>query len=736
MKTGFRLIIRKTRIHMSQLIGLMLLLIVGVCFFVTLFTIVIRYEETAERFFIDHNYADVTFYGSFNSDNIDYLSLRHDIYATHGRMVRDFRENERIYRVITLTDGINTPYIYEGRLPENENEGIILKRNATALNLSVGDTVGLGDIEVIITGLAASPEYIYLVQNERTLMAQPDRFAVMYVIADFFPDGFNEIVALTATGFSVQKSSEDINAFRTILRVDQSNHYLYQSDLSEIRSFAYIFPFIFAVLIAVVIYVMLKRIIQKDRRQIGTMKALGISDSRVITIYLVEFCLTAFFGALIGLFAAMFISDTIIDIFSNMFEVPTLSFIVYPGLWVMAILVSVLLCAVSGLIALFPILYLLPANAMRPRVPKGGKRVIIEQIDFLWKRLSFNTRYSIKNTLRNKGRFFAVVLGMSGSCALLVFSMGFYNSISNTQNMFFDTFASYDVIIDFDMMPLSVCHPVSKQIEDSQKALMLPVTTQGGNYMLAIAENDFDMVNVPTEELVNGIIIPEYFADEWKISVSDSINISGFDAVVSAVIPQYLGLTLYTGFDYVNSISDEIPPVYNTLFGRSESLTALSSYLISNSIDFVTIDDDKTSFDTIMESMTVLIWFMIACSVVLGFTVLYSVGLINLSAREHEYMFMGVMGYPHKSIMLAHLKETVIQLILAIPLGFVLGNILLDSIKNEFSGNSFVIAPSIYPQSYFLSAFTVISVTTIMAIVTSLHIANLNIVEGLKAQDE
>ena len=265
---------------------------------------------------------------------------------------------------------------------------------------------------------------------------------------------------------------------------------------------------------------------------------------------------------------------------------------------------------------------------------------------------------------------------------------------------------------------------------------MLPVTIKDGNYMLAITENDFDMVNIPADALTKGVIIPEYFANEWKIGVGDSIIINNFNAVVSAVIPQYLGLTLYTGFDYVNSISDEVPPVYNTLFARSESMTALTSYLISNNIDFVTIDDDKTSFDTIMESMTVLIWFMIACSVVLGFTVLYSVGLINLSAREHEYMFMGVMGYPHKSIMIAHLKETVLQLILAIPLGFILGNLLLDSIKNEFSGNSFVIAPAIYPQSYILSVFTVIGVTVIMALVTSRHITNLNIVEGLKVQDD
>jgi putative ABC transport system permease protein len=127
---------------------------------------------------------------------------------------------------------------------------------------------------------------------------------------------------------------------------------------------------------------------------------------------------------------------------------------------------------------------------------------------------------------------------------------------------------------------------------------------------------------------------------------------------------------------------------------------------------------------------------MIACSIILGFTVLYSVGLINLSAREYEYMFMGVMGYPHKSIMLAQAKETVLQLLMEIPLGFGMGNLLLDAIKGEFSGSNFVVADVIYPHSYLLAALAVMGVTLIMLQVTSRHIKKLDIVEGLKAQED
>jgi putative ABC transport system permease protein len=314
--------------------------------------------------------------------------------------------------------------------------------------------------------------------------------------------------------------------------------------------------------------------------------------------------------------------------------------------------------------------------------------------------------------------------------------MGFYNSIGNTQDKYFVEFANYDVIVDVDLMPIMIEHPASEYMDESQKALVMHVDIQDESYMLAIVESGFDMVNVPANELLNGVIIPEYFANQWGVVVGDMLNINEYSVIISAVVPQHLGLMLYTGFDYINQITNDVPAIYNTLYGRTDDMAGLRAYLKDNNITFSTVEDDKTSFESIMESMSVLIWFMIACAVVLGLTVLYSVGLINLSAREYEYMFMGVMGYPHKSIMTAHIKETILQLILAIPLGFVLGNILLEIIKGEFSGSNFVVASAIYPQSYILAAAAVVGITAVMALVTSKHINRLDIVEGLKAQDD
>lgn len=736
MTSSSRLALRKMRLYLPQLTGIILLLAVGVAFFVTIFTIVWRYEETAEEFFANHNYADVTFYGSFHDEDVRSLSALDGLVVSAGRVVRDFRNDEQIIRAISLTEEINTLLLYDGSLPSNELEAVLLQQNANAMGLAVGDTVVVGTRELQITGIAYSPEFIYLVQNDRTPMAQAENFGVIFVARNFFTESYNEIVVITDDDFDSDEARQIINVTHHLQRHEQVGYQMYRDDLDQFTTFAYIFPFIFAILIMVVIYIMLVRTIQKDRKQIGTMKALGTSDGKIIAIYLSQFCLTALIGAIIGCLSAIFLTDVFINIFSAMFVVPTLSFAFYPVLWLGAIMVSMTLCALTSLIALRGILPLMPAQAMRPKMPTGGKKIFIERIDFLWTKLSFNSRYALKNSFRNKGRFLAVVFGIAGSCALLVFSFGFNDSIIHTQNEHFTNFADYDIMINFEMRLFTDLHPILDQLDDSSQALMIPVEINDENHVLTVTENDFYMVNIPTDELQNGVIIPEHFAEVWEVNVGDTLYISDISTTVSAITPQFLGLTLYTSFDYFTQVAEDSPMVYNTIFGRVTDLEPLTSYLAANDIYFSTLDEDRVSFESIVESLSVLIVFLIACSVILGFTVLYSVGLINLSAREYEYMFMGVMGYSHKSILLAHVKETILQLILAIPTGFLLGNVILESIRGEFSNNSFVMSTAIFPQSYLISVLLVIGIIVLMVWITSRHIEKLDIVEGLKVQDD
>ena len=137
-----------------------------------------------------------------------------------------------------------------------------------------------------------------------------------------------------------------------------------------------------------------------------------------------------------------------------------------------------------------------------------------------------------------------------------------------------------------------------------------------------------------------------------------------------------------------------------------------------------------------MDVTTILIAFMLLCAVILGIAVLYSVGMINLSAREYEYMFMGVMGYSRANIMLAHIKETLVQLCLAIPLGILLGGAMLQLIKKNFSNNFFVLHAHIETSTIVLCAAAIIVLAGLLAVYTSRTVDRMDIVQGLKETDE
>jgi putative ABC transport system permease protein len=285
-KTMIRLMFRKMRHQLPQLIGMGLLVLIGAAFFVTLYTIYLSYDEHANQLFTSQGYADVTYYGSFDGNDVTTVEAKDGIRKAHGRIVQDFREKDVTLRVISLTDGINMPYIYNGILPKASNECAVIKKHAEARDIGLGDTIMVNGQSLKVTAIVASPEYVYLSQNERALMAEPNRFGVIFVVEEFFEGSYTEIVALgDIQNEGAVKTGEAIGAVRTVMQKDQLNYVLFEADLKQIRTFAFIFPLIFALLIIVIIYVMIKRTIALERRQIGVCKALGVTVEACVTLH-------------------------------------------------------------------------------------------------------------------------------------------------------------------------------------------------------------------------------------------------------------------------------------------------------------------------------------------------------------------------------------------------------------------------------------------------------------------
>jgi putative ABC transport system permease protein len=395
---------------------------------------------------------------------------------------------------------------------------------------------------------------------------------------------------------------------------------------------------------------------------------------------------------------------------------------------------------------------------MRPNeTDNGGKKILLERITPVWRRLSFNTRYSLKSMLRSKGRFFAIVSGITATVALTMLSLGFYNSLLSVQGRYFGGFTNYDMTVwyGYDPLPLSAGLEFGAELDpltDASRALQTRALIKGESLILTVAESGFDKFNIDTAALDNGVIIPSYHAKLWKVKKGDTVRLTvplgeisfNRDCVVSGIAEQSLALGVYTSYDYFFSgnpifllLDESVYKVYNSVYLKGGDLTAVKDFLNSSfsAAGYSTKDDDKNSFVAVTDSLTVLIFFMIICALILGVAVLYSVGIINLNARENEYMLLSTLGYRHNKIMQTHLKESAIQMLLAIPLGFLIGYLLLIVIKNGFSSSSFVLFAHVYWWAFVFTAVMVISLAAIMSVIVSARIKRLDIIEGLKSQE-
>lgn len=776
MKTENKLLLRKIKKQLPQLFSAVLIIAIGVGFFVTLKTVLYQYQKMSEKYFEDYVLADYTVYGiKFDKSHVEKVSAIEGVKTVQGRFVSDFRSGDATLRVVstTLKDNlINKPYMFEGRFIENDNECLILRKYADAHDLKINDSVELKIRDevhnFIITGLIATPEYVYLAQSESIPMSDPQNFGILYISENYIKTrlgySYTQLNIMFDNRVNQTEVAEDIKIALgskeisyDLFKIGQTSYKMYKEDQKQIDSFAYIFPVVFFIIGAMMIYVLQKRNIAKDRKQIGIIKALGLSDTKILSMYTKYAMIISVLGSIGGCLLSILLGDYILDIFGDMFEIPELTFKLYPNLWGIAVLIASIVCILSNFIGIKTVLKINPAEAMHAEKPMYAKKIILENIKPIWGSLSFNTRYALKTSLRYKGRFFAVVMGMAAAVALVVFALGFDNSFSNLINSHYEKVTKYDLSVSIQTTPLENDTELLSLsgVEEFAKALTLPVKVEKDNekydYPLLIFETEFNMLDLKNEkgesiDSKDGIVLPVYIANKLGVTKGDSITISspdnsfeGIELTVSDLSIQASSFYVYANYGYIKDELQLDNMVYNTVFIRTHGDVEELSQRISSSknvIGTTSIEQDKNTLLKLLNTISFMIRIMILFAVVLGVTVLYAVGIINLSARSYEFIILKVMGYGTKDIMFANIKENVLQMIISLPLGFFFGNLILFGIKDEFSNDSFALTPHIYYQSYLLAAILLVLISALVIFLSSIVINRLDIVEGLKEREE
>lgn len=767
-----KLLFRKISKQLAIFISAIFIVTLAVLFFVAVKTVYRDFKLTAEEYFDKNNLDDLVLFGMFSEDDIKTIEEIKGIdmvEAKHRFQGKIEDIDAIIYGVEENKNRINIPYIYDGKDTLETNEIAINKNFADANSLSLGD-----EVEVIfndktnsftIAALVSYPNYVFLFKDGASTASEAKDFAVI----EMNDNNFNYVPYNSI----YIKYEDNVNRdnIEQLIRIKlkqkiffftdrgQSVNYInYEQTLLQIDSFSYISPSILLLMAILLLYIIQRRNVAVERKQIGIMKAIGLTDFSIMFMYIKYSFLVSFFGILLAFIASRILLPPIFKSLGAIFDMPNYNYNIYWDLWIISTLIILFVCIFSNLLAAISILKLNPAQSMRGEPPKSSGKTLIEKFS-IWNKLSFNSRYAIKNASRSKTRYLASLWGMFAAISMTIFAQGFNNSFDYFLYTLYEKFALYDASVNItptkwednsDILTNDSIKYYDKAaiyqsrlypaFDDDSESIYLPTL---------IYKDGFSSLDIPyNEDREDSVMIPKYLADKLKVKENDYIGIELYTignsisrrVKVSKLVEQQGMFYIYMDKDFAEDTFD-IPNVYNSLFLTSKDDVSQDDIkaILDDSKDvsyYSFRNDEYQAYKNQIATIYLLVQILIFIAFLLGATSLYGVGVITLATRRYEFTLLKVMGYTTKEIMLASLKETITQVIIAIPVGILAGYGILYLVKKPFSSKLFSFVPHVYNYSYALAIGLLIIVIFLVSLMSMHYVNKLDMVEGLKDREE
>ena len=501
-------------------------------------------------------------------------------------------------------------------------------------------------------------------------------------------------------------------------RRDTPGYESYGQSVDNIEVLSNIFPIFFFLISSMICLTTMTRMIEEDRVLLGTYKALGYSP-RAITMKYVIYSLSAcLLGTLIGVALSISVFPYAINsAYGIMYSLPDLTYLFpwkYAGV---SLLISLACTTLVTMATIFRELRLRPAVLMRPKTPKSGKRILLEHFTFIWNKLNFTRKVTMRNLFRNKQRFFMTLLGIAGCTALLLASLGMYNSIGAviTKQYRENPISKYDfeVVFSTNQSAASPSYEFTQAQNDARVESVLLISMKsmtGGSERSAKTLDAYVLVPAVPTELNNyvdlrsrgsgrryvlddsGALITEKLADYTKTGVGDLIAFTDSDGStytvpVSGIVENYTFHYIYMT-PAVYEQATGAPPVYGYAMGRiSDSIKSAGEEILTNAKGLLATDLMKTdgiaavaytsdtteAISQITDALSLVILIFFVSALILAFIVLYNLSNINIIERTRELATLKVLGFVDREVSRYIYRENVFISVFGILFGLVLG---------------------------------------------------------------
>lgn len=532
------------------------------------------------------------------------------------------------------------------------------------------------------------------------------------------------------------------------------------SNAEKVNAIAKVFPLFFFLVAALVSLTTMTRMVDEQRTEIGTLKALGYSGKAISVKYLIYSGVAAVTGGFAGLAGGLFILPlVIINVYRIMYRIPDIVINFNWQISVTAVSAAVICIIAATLAAVVSNLRELPARLMLPKAPKLGKRILLERIGFIWKRLKFTHKVTARNLFRYKKRFFMTVVGIAGCTALLLTGFGLRDAIGDIVPKQYEEIQKYDLTVElekgsdhaqaFTYLEENGCdyfevHAENGSVHDdggeTEINIYVPSASDGfGNYMNIRERKSGDALEFDDDSL----IITEKFAANHGISAGSTVileNNSGktAEAKVTGICENYIYSYVYMSGDKYSELFGQ-GCEYTTLLVKTDfededaamsdllSLSGVASASFSSAI--------IESFENMVGSINYIVVVLIVAAGMLAFVVLYNLTNINIGERQKEIATIKVLGFYDKEVNAYVYRETYILSIIGTLVGLVLGVFLCRFVVTTAEVDMVMFGRDIYWYSFVFSAVITMLFTVAVNLTMSFKLKKIDMVESMKSGD-
>lgn len=771
--------------------------------------------KTLDNFYDDNNVYDISVISNVGLTEDDLLKLSKiknvelAINIQEKDTYLEIEENNYVVKLIEYNSQMNNVYIKEGRLPKNNNEVSVDNALLENNNLKLGDSITIDGKKYSIVGNVISPlyfsaerpnsnlgsgkvdYYIYVYNGFLDLEAYSNIYITVKGAKKYLTnsDSYKKLINNVKKDIDLIKDKQQDIRYDELysdiietsemygISIDESNFikpkwYIYDrldntsykeliNASDNLKKIGNIFPIIFFAISVLVSLISMMRMIEEDRVENGTLKSLGYNSFHITLKYVIYSLLATTIGSSVGaIFGSYMIPSVIWNIYKKIFFIPKFIYLLKSDYNALGLWICILCICGTSVIVCIKNLREVPANLMRPKAPKSGKKILLERINFIWKKLKFSDKITIRNIFRYKSRVITTVLGIAGCTSLILAGFGLKDSIKDVTDFQFNNIIKYDKLL-MTNESINQIDIEKELLNDDKVENFTNVNTQNIKVLFndeeqevtMITPDDFNsisksisLIDLKTNNIIDNIsdnscIISEKTAKLLDIDVGDKISLldndnNKYDIKVSYIIKNYINQYLYINKNTYNNLFNnyKINSILISLKDKDKNSKEFDKKYISNGYALTIVDNDdmKNSMNDMLSSIDSIVAILIIAAASLAFVVLYNLSNINISERKREIATLKVLGFYPSEVDKYINRETVLLTILGIGIGLLFGSYLSHFIISTCEPDYIMFDRHVYTLSYFYSLFITVIFTIIVTIVTHFNLKKINMVTSLK----